>query len=665
MLLAAAVALAPGLVAFSAPGEPALRLIPELGKAVGLRMEASPAMAREVLLVRVKDAPLADLLKRIAEATGGEWEHKDGVYRLGLSGPLAAQERVAEASAQGAAWHAAIVAQQARRQAGQYSDGTPGLVEAALANLPPEELGERGGKGRVLFSTRPTAAQRDLPASTLAGVDLTRLSPTFNPGGPGPSFGKPGPIAVVVLTVQFGSAGDNLHAMLVAADAQGRVVASSTGTVYRSPVRPAPQGDPPALPRPDASVRLSDEETKRAAALAAADPGPFAFPRDEDDGDDGRAATHYTDAELTAPSPARRYPEFLRPETAEPLGLVAGPLLTRLAEGQGQGIVADLPDGAFAGAATLGARTDLTAAGLAREARATMGVDVRKEAGGLVVRPLRPAAAREARTDRAALGSALRAIAREGTLGLDGRIAYAESAPLAPATETLEGSAFGAVSAEWGKAMAGSVATDERLTLRVMGPLRRGRTTGAVAFGSLPVSARDALTTLAFDGYAGPSRTVPYETSNVKGGATYRNSPDDVLPSLTLERTVYWPDGIPNDATVRLDEATETATFGLAPSGARPRISEYGGGYSMRRDGNGPMVTATALPRLARYTAGTLVRTTLTLIGVPSAYLHHSVETVSIDPKAPNMVYDDLPEALRKAIEENEARMRKAMSPQG
>ena len=92
-MLAAAVALAGTTVTFSAPAAPASRLLPELGKAAGVRMEAEPRVAPEVLLVQVKDAPVGDLMARIAEVSGGEWTVKDGVYRLGIDGPRDAAQR--------------------------------------------------------------------------------------------------------------------------------------------------------------------------------------------------------------------------------------------------------------------------------------------------------------------------------------------------------------------------------------------------------------------------------------------------------------------------------------------------------------------------------------------------------------------------------------------
>ncbi len=55
----------------------AVARVPEMLRKIeertGASLTSSPAMANEVLLVRVRDVPLQDLLKRIAQATSGKW----------------------------------------------------------------------------------------------------------------------------------------------------------------------------------------------------------------------------------------------------------------------------------------------------------------------------------------------------------------------------------------------------------------------------------------------------------------------------------------------------------------------------------------------------------------------------------------------------------------
>ncbi len=83
-------------VSFSVPAARLENLLPELGKAVGVPMEAETATKDEVVLVRVKDMPLQTLMAKIAEVSGAEWEEKQGVYRLGRSIDLLRKQERAE-----------------------------------------------------------------------------------------------------------------------------------------------------------------------------------------------------------------------------------------------------------------------------------------------------------------------------------------------------------------------------------------------------------------------------------------------------------------------------------------------------------------------------------------------------------------------------------------
>src|SRR5688572_26102838 len=79
------IAIALGMAALAAPQDftqkitletaamPAKKLLAELSKLANYPFETSTLTANEVLLVRVKDVTLGDLVKKIAEASGCEW----------------------------------------------------------------------------------------------------------------------------------------------------------------------------------------------------------------------------------------------------------------------------------------------------------------------------------------------------------------------------------------------------------------------------------------------------------------------------------------------------------------------------------------------------------------------------------------------------------------
>src|SRR5690348_16065263 len=69
-------------VTYSTVAAPADRVLQEISKLSGANLKASPQTAHEILVLNVKDVPLADLMKRIAAVTSGEWPEKSGVTWL-------------------------------------------------------------------------------------------------------------------------------------------------------------------------------------------------------------------------------------------------------------------------------------------------------------------------------------------------------------------------------------------------------------------------------------------------------------------------------------------------------------------------------------------------------------------------------------------------------
>src|ERR1700722_11572392 len=57
-------------------------VLPELGKLAGIDLQASKDTANEILVISVKNTPLADILPRIATVTSGEWKHDGNTIRL-------------------------------------------------------------------------------------------------------------------------------------------------------------------------------------------------------------------------------------------------------------------------------------------------------------------------------------------------------------------------------------------------------------------------------------------------------------------------------------------------------------------------------------------------------------------------------------------------------
>src|SRR5476649_2579871 len=69
-------------ITFAAPAARTEMLFPGLSKVLGIRLEASPQTANEVLLIQVKDVTEKDLLAKIAKVADAEWKQDNGILRL-------------------------------------------------------------------------------------------------------------------------------------------------------------------------------------------------------------------------------------------------------------------------------------------------------------------------------------------------------------------------------------------------------------------------------------------------------------------------------------------------------------------------------------------------------------------------------------------------------
>ena len=640
-------------IAFSAPAAPLSRLLPELGKAAGVRLEVDAKLAREVVLIRTQGAPLGELTKRIARVTGGEWTRNGEAYRLVLSSGQDAKERRIEAVGRGEALATGIRQRQESRKKGAYADGGSGLIDGALAAIPTETLGSLGYKERVVFSTRPTAMQRPMPPGALRGMDLAKL-PKPHPLGD-LALPASGPVAVVFLALQTTNDEPGLMASLVAADAAGTVVGGETSQYWTWQGASLSEAERPAPPKPDAPLELSPATRALAASLAGARAGSgFDFAGE----DDSRSrATMYSEADLSAKAAAPA--DALQPETKEPLGLVVGPMLAALAEGHTTSLVADIPDAAFDPAAEFASRPSSARAAVDAAWR-TMGMDVVVEDGWTLVRPRRPAYARASRLDRAALGRALRIAAKDHVLSLDAQAEYAAAQPLLPSSSTFESTLFTLADLAIGKRIASS-ASGERRLLRVVHAMGGTLPKGPRAFGTLPPAVREALLNLVFNASNGPQLNFSYKVGEGQGTILLGGNAVSAPRLLEEERTVAWGRGIPADAAFSVEDSSETSIFGIAASGAHPRMSPHGGGYGMRSEAGKPMVVSTTMPRLDRYGKGTVRSLRLSLRAAPRLFFSRAFETESFDPASPTIGFDDLPAEIRKGIEDTEAGVRRML----
>lgn len=189
-------------------------LLSEISAKTGLALEAGPAMRQEVVCLFVKDAPVATVLAKLAEVTGGEWRESGGVKRLFPSTAVERREKAERETKVTEGARAALKAEHVKIDrartldektirslvelsqkamllpGGLHGDGDPALtkeIEAKDPGAPSERLLVRlldlvpfsewtslPSGARVVYSLNPTEMQRALPV--VAAEEIRRFA---------------------------------------------------------------------------------------------------------------------------------------------------------------------------------------------------------------------------------------------------------------------------------------------------------------------------------------------------------------------------------------------------------------------------------------------------------------------------------------------------------
>lgn len=189
-------------VTFSSPAASAKNLLAELSRATGVTFSVSPQTQGEILLVDVKDVPLSELMKRIAQAAAAEWKQEGESFRLIRTQALQNQQEreyldaralrfkadqariqqeisnlkpLTQAEAQKAAEaqkHAAEEIMSGREGAartlkvGAFIASPPNrLLLKLLTAISPADLARIAPGTRMVLSSLPTRMQRSLPGA--------------------------------------------------------------------------------------------------------------------------------------------------------------------------------------------------------------------------------------------------------------------------------------------------------------------------------------------------------------------------------------------------------------------------------------------------------------------------------------------------------------------
>lgn len=575
-----------GKVTYSSPGIAAGKALKELSPKVGLTLLASPTTENEILVLSLKDAPVKEVLAKLAWAVGGSWKKEGEAYRLARTSEDHAAERARErnnilegyekvlakrkkdlaAAGELTAAKAELLAKEAVNRmksfnpesrsndnfwqfSSKLTNESPGgramsklmsLVSAAdLADLP---------KGiRVVYSTHPTRTQRSLGGAATAIVSAFQRDQAIWMDAMSKHR---------VANPQFGGTTYMIFPDLMSSedgqpDVQGRKVGKVLLTMTRSSYPGS--GVMMELLLADAKGKIIARGNGHIWPSAWAWENPTPPPKDDPkvirgaDMETIAAGTNERTNSTRVPEELRK--RLLQPETYEPLGILSGQTAINAAKVTKVNLIASLSDtNASYGVGAKETPYTLWKRGL------QMTSEVVEEKGWLTMRPFAAASSREVFIDRKTLGAYLRRKVAVGRMKVEEAALWAVKLPLeeeAPLPRLLLN-------------YAGPLDSQDRYgggdgrILRFFGSLTPAQRTAAKQ-GGLPLSRLDP------DQLAIVQRLVYGEHVNLmpdfQKAQEMKVDMNDFYNGVMREPTESLPNGIPPQGTLEITEATSEVAF--------------------------------------------------------------------------------------------------------
>ncbi len=438
----------------------------QLGVANGIKLETAPQTASEVLVIDVRQVPLKEVLDRVASVCSAAWRDEGGTLRLVAEPGIRQKEdrewtairakSLATSLQRFSASLAETPITDAATAAAALAGGGPGVPEAnvpatatgeevsapqsldsapasptaspvtramyrAVLNLGPTNLAAVRPGERIVFTTRPTRMQKQLPnGSAILGLAIREQALLAEASAKSqPTEGQedqpssatfevfPAAPAKALLSISRSEVENSLSVTFVLYSAEGTVVAESAEGIVLGPDKSGGKREAPL--GKDKEVALSPESAEMVRLF-----GNFSFGASNPSG--GQRTTELLTQTLEQPT---RF---------DPLRFVVSDAVTAIAKDAGKNLVANLPDYA------IGILSELSDGkigilegkrALEREGHTT----ITEADGWIIARPSFPVESRTNRADRGKLEKLMASVKEQLFPTLDDLAQYALSSP--------------------------------------------------------------------------------------------------------------------------------------------------------------------------------------------------------------------------------------------
>jgi len=426
-------------------------IVKELSSASGVPMAATGVLSKDIVVLKVHDKPLSEIMKRIADVIDGTWKDDNGTYRLTRTArqdtEQEARERKYRASAilneinrSKAIQQETLTADEAKKLSGQfqklkqanpeYAFDPNGRLDSPL-NMTPvrrallrtlsaldlDDVAMLEPGDRIAYSNKPNRIQRPLPgpiesilskfvAEQTVWIDaIAGLPEDENPHFGGDPLNERAaiehsPDRLLLIASRSNSSALVYFTLFVIAD--GGAIASTSLSIQNDAIRQIYSQFMKPSTTPGAKVVL----TPNSLTMLDATKG---F---------GRPST----GPLPGPSPAA-VALLTEPEKVDPLSIVATDGLVSVADDKHENLIASLPDELIAFNIVQTTKGQ-SVSDFLNMASGLGELEATETGGWLSFKPMRPYSIRRLRLDRGSFGAYMRGIVAESRASLDAQSVF-------------------------------------------------------------------------------------------------------------------------------------------------------------------------------------------------------------------------------------------------